>query len=443
MDLSVAARLLSAELRGGDGRFLGVSTDTRTLEGGQLFVALKGPRFDGHAFLKQARAGAAAGALVEHFEEEDIRQIRCADTLVALGQLAGAWRDQQGATVIGITGSNGKTTVKGMLASILGTGASTLATVGNLNNEIGLPLTLCALNPQHRYAVIEMGAARPGDIAYLAAIARPSVAIVNNAAAAHLEGMGSVAGVARVKGELIAALPEDGIAVINGDDDHADYWRELAGERQRIEFGFDPGCAVRASYRAVEKGLALSITTPAGVVEATIRCLGEHNVMNALAACAAAVALRRPLEEIARGLEAFQPVGGRWRPRPMAAGWTLIEDTYNANPASLVAGLRAAAQLPGELWLVLGDMAELGPDAPALHFQAGAEARRAGVVRLYGLGELARDLAAGFGEGARAFGDREALIAELRAALEPGVVCLIKGSRAMHMEDVVQALAGS
>ncbi len=444
MDLQQAANVLSAELRvgsqAGDSRFEGVSTDTRTLEPRQLFVALGGEHFDGHAFLPEAENRGAAGALVQQWVECGLTQLRCGDTQAAMGALARDWRRRHDCRVIGITGSNGKTTVKTMLHGILERGATCLVTPGNYNNEIGLPLTLFKLSSEHQFAVIEMGAAAPGDIDYLARIAEPEVGIVNNAGPAHLEGMGSVAGVARTKGELFAALPDSGTAVINADDDHCSLWRGLAGGSRILTFGLDNPADVSARWHSTDDGMELELMTPAGGATASLSCFGEHNVRNAVAAAACAVALDRPLEEIVAGLKAFRPIAGRLLPRTMPGGWRLLEDTYNANPASLSAGIRVLASMPGEKWLVLGDMKELGEDADALHFQAGSEAHRMGVSRLFCLGPRSHHAALAFGDNAEHFDSAETLAAALAGAIHPGVVCLIKGSRGMAMENVVAAL---
>lgn len=443
MGTAEAGTAVGAELRGGDTAFEGVATDSRNLAGCPLFVALRGERTDGHEYCAEAAAGGAAAVLVEQWLDVAVPQLRCDDSLKALGRLAGYWRQRHRLPVVGITGSNGKTTVKTMLGAILGAAGGDdrlLINPGNFNNELGLPLTLCRLAETHRHAVLEMGAARPGDIAYLAAIARPDIGVVNNAGPAHLEGMGDVAGVARTKGELIEALPDDGIAIFNGDDEYASVWRRLAGARQTLRFGLEPANEVSATWTAVTSGVQASVRCPAGQVELRLDCHGQHNVYNALAAATAALALDVPLEQIAAGLAQFRPVEGRLRERIMPAGWRLLADSYNANPASVSAGLRVLAGFAGERWLVLGDMRELGADSDALHFQVGAEARRLGIERLFCLGTRTRHTADGYGDPSAHFDDLEPLVEALRADLRPDVTCLVKGSRGMRMERVVQAL---
>lgn len=458
MRLSEAARAISARLRGEDRDFDSVSTDTRTLAPGALFVALKGERFDGHDFLARAAAQQAAGALVQDAAAEardaagTLPLLVVGDTRQALGRLAAYWRRKFSMPLVALTGSNGKTTVKEMLASILRerTGADTrdrdaeervLATRGNLNNDIGVPLTLLELRTGHRYAVVEMGMNHAGEIRYLTGIAAPDVALVNNVGPAHIEFFGSVEAIARAKGEIFEGLGPGGTAVINADDRHAPILRELAATRNRIEFGLESGAAVTAAYRLRFLESEIVLKTPLGEAAAVLRAPGLHNVRNALAASAAAVALRVPAATIAAGLGRFSGVKGRLQRKPALHGATLIDDTYNANPDSARAAIAVLAQAPGEKVVVLGDMGELGADSVALHADIGAAARVLGVDRLYTLGEHSAHAARAFGQAARHFERLEDLLAELGSRLSPEVTVLVKGSRFMRMERVVSAFA--
>ena len=460
MHLSEAARVLKAKHSGRDAGFAGVSTDSRALERDNLFVALHGPHFDGHAFLDQAMQRGAAAALVDRAVETALPVMRVQDTRAGLGQLAAAWRARHTMPLVAVTGSNGKTTVKEMIAAILSQRGPLLVTQGNLNNDIGVPLTLLRLERTHRHAVIEMGANHPGEIGYLTRIARPTVALITNAGPAHLEGFGSIEGVARAKGEIYQGLSMDGIAVINSDDIYAPLWRELADAHRVITFGLvAPGrpvpatlgrpcpsqapADVRAEWRAEGSGSALQLSTPEGATEVKLPLPGRHNVMNALAAAAAALAAGAALSDIKKGLEAMRPVHGRLERTTGIKGAELIDDTYNANPASLQAALDVLAACATRKWLVLGDMGELGEDAAALHEQAGEWARAAGVEALYATGELSRHAARTFGAGSEHFANHAALIAALTGRLERengGVTILVKGSRSAHMEEVVAAL---
>lgn len=435
--LQQIAATVAGRLQGADAAANGVSTDSRSLAPGNLFVALSGARSDGHDYLESC-AGRAAGAIVSRPQPLALGQIIVPDTLHALQQLARAWRRQWPGSLVGLTGSNGKTTVKEMLRAILAEIGPTLATAGNLNNHIGVPLTLLRLAAHHRFAVIEMGANHCGEIAQLAALAEPDIGLVTNAGHAHLEGFGGLDGVARGKGELYTALPAAGVAIINADDAYADYWTGLAGSRRIIRCGLTRPATITASVAADGRlhirGLAkancpVSLPLP-----------GEHNRRNALAAAAAAQALGAPCQAIAAGLSQMQPNAGRLRELPGLAGSTLIDDSYNANPTSLHAAAQTLAARSGRGWLVLGDMAELGAQARALHRDCGQAIKAAGIERLWTLGPLASAAAAGFGAGAQAYQDPAALIAALQAELAPDLTLLIKGSRSMHMETIVQAL---
>ncbi|MDT8387638.1 MAG: UDP-N-acetylmuramoyl-tripeptide--D-alanyl-D-alanine ligase [Thiogranum sp.] len=440
LSLSQAAQVLGARQRGDDISFRGVSTDTRTLSEGNLFVALQGPNFDGHDYLQQALACGAAGAVVSRAPDLDLPALEVPDTRIALGQLAAYWRSRFSTPCIAITGSNGKTSVKEMLASILSGCGETLVTRGNLNNDIGVPLTLFRLGSEHRYAVIEMGANHAGEIAYLTSLAQPQVGVVNNAGPAHLEGFGDLAGVAEAKGELFSSMHVDSVCVINADDQFAARWRELAGARPVKSFGLEAPADVSADWRGDINGSDIELRTPAGTANLHLPLPGRHNVMNALAATAAALALNVPLQAIVTGLASVQPVHGRWEACPGINGMQLIDDTYNANPGSLHAALQLLAGAGAETWLVLGDMGELGASGAALHREVGAAAAQLGVRRLFALGTLAEHAAQQFGAGAEVCSDMNDLISRLRDAAQPDVVMLVKGSRSMRMERVIEAL---
>ncbi len=447
MRLSEAARLLDGRLIGADASFASVGTDSRSLREGDLFIALRGPHFDAHDYVAEAGARGAVAALVGRACDADLPQLVVADTRLALGRLAALWRERHNIPVIGVTGSNGKTTVKEMLASILGRRGPVLATCGNLNNDIGVPMTLLRLRPQHRWAVIEMGANRAGDVAYATRLARPTVALITNAGPAHLEGFGDVAGVARAKGEIYTGLAEGGAAVINADDVHHALWASLAGARHVIHFGMHAPAEVFTRVQevriALEEGpgcMEFPLRTPEGEVQIALPLPGQHNVMNALAAAAAALVAGASLADVKEGLECMQPVSGRLQLRVAQTGAHIIDDTYNANPASLQAGLQVLGAFSGERWLVLGDMVELGEDSGRLHEQVGGQAAALGIDRLYATGELSRRAVQGFGSDARHYPEMQALIEALRADLHAGVTLLVKGSRRMRMEQVVEAL---
>jgi UDP-N-acetylmuramoyl-tripeptide--D-alanyl-D-alanine ligase len=442
MRLHEVAQALNAAAVGADVAIDGVVTDTRKLSPGCLFVALRGPRFDGHSFAARAlEQGAAAVMLAADAQMSISPAIVVDDTLQALGKLAAWHRSRMPARIAAITGSNGKTTVKEMLAAILAAEAgeaSVLATEGNLNNDIGMPLTLLKLTPEHRYAAIEMGMNHPGEIAYLTQIARPDVALVNNALRAHLEGLGSVEAIARAKGEIYAGLKPDGIALINADDPHAPLWRSLAVMHKVIGFGF----AADADVRIVAES-PLTLETPAGRIAAELRVPGRHNLRNAAAAASLALALDIPVAAIAQGLASYSGVKGRLQAHACILGATLIDDTYNANPDSVLAAIQVLAARPGQRILVLGDMGELGPNAAELHREVGLKAKAAGIERLLCLGEMTHNTVATFGQGSMHFERIEELLAEIECALGPEVTILVKGSRFMQMERVVQSFKES
>lgn len=442
MQLSAAATALEARLLGTDAPFEGVSTDTRTLARGQLFFALRGPHHDAHDMLDVALAQGAAGAVVQRPGPTALPTLVVEDPRRSLGHLARAWRARFAIPVLAVTGSAGKTTVKEMLAAIMAVRGPTLATRGNLNNDIGVPLTLFRLGPEHDVAVIEMGANRPGDIALLCDIAQPCVGVITLCAPAHLEGFGDIDTVARTKGEIVATLPADGIAVINNEDAFAPLWRELAGARRTITFG-DGGMVSAHDVAAHETGTAFRLQIDGAHADVVIAHQGLHNVRNALAAAAAATAAGASVADIVAGLAAAAPAKGRLQRRMGDAGLRLIDDSYNANPASLQAALDVLAAEPGRRWLVLGDMGELGERARDFHELAGRQARAAGVERLFALGPLSVHAVEAFGAGAEHCSDHEALIGSVRGALHSSttpITLLIKGSRMMALERIVDGL---
>ncbi|PWG65178.1 UDP-N-acetylmuramoyl-tripeptide--D-alanyl-D-alanine ligase [Spiribacter halobius] len=437
--LRTLASELGGEVRGEDSEITAAGIDSRRLPPGALFVALPGSRHDGHEFVAAAREAGAAAALVTRFVDDPLPQWCVESAPRTLAELGCRARSRSPALRIGVTGSNGKTTVKGMLAAILAGEGETLATAGNLNNELGVPLTLCRLAAHHRYAVLELGCSRPGDIRLLASWSRPQVGLVNNAAPAHLEGFGSVEAVARTKGELFEALPADGWAIINADDAHAGLWEQQAAHCRVLRFGLASPAADVSGEATADGGLRIAL--PSGVILVRLALPGRHNRANAVAAAAAAWAAGARPEAIVAGLERVAPVPGRLAPRTGLHGSEILDDSYNANPASLEAALEAAAADDREVWLALGDMAELGDQAEALHAEAGRRARRLGVTRLDACGALAAHAAAAFGDGGYRHPDQGALIAALQAALHPGVRLLVKGSRSAAMERVADALA--
>jgi UDP-N-acetylmuramoyl-tripeptide--D-alanyl-D-alanine ligase len=448
MLMSQAASALHAELIGPDVMFTSVSKDTRDIASGSLYIAIKGERFDGHAFVEQARAAGAAGALVSQQQSVQLPQIVVSDTRLALGALAAFWREQFSGRLVGITGSNGKTTVKEMIRDILQQSAGTdhvLSTQGNLNNDIGMPMTLLNLRAQHQFAVIEMGANHAGEIDYLTHIAQPHVAVITNAGPAHLEGFGSVAKVASAKAEIYSGIVEGGAAVINADDTYADYWRsvcaDLGGSVNVLTFSMrDDSADIYAA--AVHSGgdAEIQLKTPLGTGAVRLAVPGQHNVMNALAATSVAVALDISLDDIIAGLNRFGGVSGRLATTYTSAGARIINDTYNANPLSLYAAMQVLVDAAGDSWLVLGDMAELGDEKEELHRKAGEQARELGIRHLLATGDLTRFAVEAFGSGAQFFEDRQQLVNYLEQGITENSVVLVKGSRSMGMEQIVNAL---
>ncbi len=439
--LAQAAAAMQGVLHGEDRAFRGISTDTRTIREGELFFALQGPNFDGRDYVAAALGRGAAGAVVAGRTRDDIAQIKVDDARAALGRFGAAWRNQHDVTVIGVTGSNGKTTVKELVAACLARKAPTLATHGNLNNEIGLPLMLARIEAAHRYAVLEMGANHAGEIGYLTSLASPDVAVITNAGAAHLEGFGSIRGVSRAKGEILQDEKRPAAAILNADDRYFDYWSSLVSDVRRVSFGLGEQADVRATDIAPRgTGSDFTLHVGGGTGRVSLPLAGIHNVRNACAAAAVALALGMGLDDIRQGLESVSPVGGRLQPLRGVHGATLFDDSYNANPLSVVAAAQFLATLPGESWLVLGDMKELGDDAAELHREVGEAARTSGVNRLFAYGDLASNAAEGFGEHASWYASLDALVEDLCEDLSEDVNVLVKGSRSMRMERVVDAL---
>lgn len=439
--LSAAANSMNGSLHGDDRQFAGISTDTRTLRDGELFFALQGPNFNGCDYVQTAEATGAAAAVVPIRIKAGIAQIEVDDTRRALGRFAAAWRDEQDTTVIGITGSNGKTSTKELIRACLAQRAPTLATHGNLNNEIGLPLMLTRIRSEHRFAVFEMGANHAGEIAYLTALARPDVVVITNAAEAHLEGFGSVDGVARAKGEILQNDERPETAILNADDPYFDCWCSLAKDARTISFGLDGSADVRATeiVAGVEHS-QFRLQFPVQNVAVRLPLSGVHNVRNACAAAAVAHSLGIDAGEIKTALEGVSPIGGRLQPLRGTNGSTLFDDSYNANPLSVNAAAEFMSQLSGENWLVLGDMKELGENAARLHREVGKKANASGINRLFAVGDLSRNTVEGFGEHASWYGSVDAMIDELTRNLTSATNVLVKGSRSMHMERVVDAL---
>ncbi len=432
-------------LRGADKTFSGVSSDTRTLKQGELFVALRGPRFNANEFVSVALAAGAAGAVVDSEQAVAISQIIVTDTQAALERGAHHWRGQFTIPLVGVAGSNGKTTAKEMTATILSQAGNCLATRGNLNNHIGVPLTLLRIESTDRFAVIEMGANRAGDVAALLRMSRPTVGLITNAGAEHLEGFGSLEGVARAEGEMVAGLAPNATAVINADDGFASLWRSMTRARV-VTFGLQKPADFAASEIRTTLGTEgfvtqFTMSSPTGRTAIELQMGGHHNVSNALAAAAAASAAGATLDHIVAGLAAVRAVPGRLQFKKAASGAWLIDDSYNANPSSVRAGIEVLAGLEGRKWLVLGDMAELGEYAQSSHAEIGAFARERGIERLYATGPLAALAVESFGAGAQWFADAASLAQALGSAT-PEVRILIKGSRVNRLERVVDALVG-
>jgi UDP-N-acetylmuramoyl-tripeptide--D-alanyl-D-alanine ligase len=445
--LRTFATLCGGRFDGEDCEFTGISTDTRTVRAGEIYLALRGPRFDGNEFLGAAATAGAVAAVVDRpVATPPLPLIEVADGQAALSRAAAGWRAGFKAPLVGIAGSNGKTTVKEMTASILAQRGPCLATRGNLNNHIGVPLTLLRLADEHCSAVIEIGANNPGEVAQLVAIAKPTVGLITNAGAEHLEGFGDLDGVARAEGEMVAGLAASDVAVINADDDYAPLWRGMTPARV-VTFGVDSAADFRAadvSESLTDAGFRVTfrLQSPLGERAVQLNVGGRHNVRNATAAAAAAVHAGATLDDVVHGLAAMQPVSGRLRPVRTRQGARLIDDSYNANPSSMRAGIDVLTRLPGKAWLVMGDMGELGGHAHDSHVDIGAYARERGVQQLFATGPLSRLAVEAFGAGATWYADTESLARAVDERLAADITLLVKGSRSNRLERVVAYLAG-
>lgn len=445
MSLKQVVKLTQGTLVGADTVFDRVVTDSRQVREGDLFVALKGERFDAHDFVADVLAKGAVAALVAHdYQHEDASLVKVADTRLALGSLAAGWAMSLPVRRVGITGSNGKTTVKEMVAAILRHFAgdeAVHATAGNFNNDIGLPLTLLGLNASHSYAVLELGMNHEGEMRYLSGLAKPEVALVNNAMRAHFGHFNSTEAVARAKAEIFEGLTEDGIAVLNADDPNSELFDRAVGTHSCLRFGFAANADITAENIVLGTvGSTFVLVTPQGRAEVALPAAGEHNVRNALAAAAIAVALNVPLTDIVAGLAAFTGAKGRLQYKQRMDGGVVIDDTYNANPDSMKAALDVLTRLPAPRWFVMGDIGELGSAAAALHAEVGAYAKAVGIDAVLVLGNDSREAAAAFGSGAHVFESIETLFAFLDSALPQHSSVLVKGSRFMRMERVVEHL---
>lgn len=445
--LSEIAQQISGQLIGTDLSITQVGIDSRTIQAGALYVAISGQRFDGHDFISLALKSGAVAIVVSQQQSIEIPQIVVSDTRLALAQMGALWRAKSAVKLIAITGSNGKTTVKEMLAAILGLKAKVLATQGNFNNEIGVPLTLLRLRAEHEYAVIEMGANHVGEIGFNSQYAQADVSVITNVGAAHLEGFGSLTGVAQAKSEIITALPAHGVVVLNQMDAFYPFWAKLAGARKVINFSLENNLDSDVSASEIQMQLhgqqfltTFMLHTATDIIPVQLKLAGLHNVNNALAAAAAALAIGIPLAQIKQGLEIMQPVTGRLQAYISSVGSVVIDDSYNANPSSLQVALEVLSQCAGEPWVVLGAFGELGADSANLHQQMGANIKQFGVVRLLAVGAVAAETVASFGVGGKFFQTQAELIEFLQAHTQGHETVLIKGSRIQKMENVAAAL---
>ncbi|MEH6609496.1 MAG: UDP-N-acetylmuramoyl-tripeptide--D-alanyl-D-alanine ligase [Halioglobus sp.] len=432
---------LQARLVGPDQLFTGVTTDSRSVQPGEIFVALRGQNFDGHEYLSQVAKSGAAGAVVSKQQDSSLSMLQVADTQKALGLIAAYNRALFDGPLVAITGSSGKTSVKNLISAVLAQRGKTLATEGNFNNEVGVPLTLLRLTPEHQFAVVEMGAGAPGDIAWLSELGRPTIAVVLNVMPAHLEGFGSLDAIAQTKGAIYDGLDESSLAIINADQPWADQWRHRAHPASILDFGLEQAAAISADKiisRGLE-GVSFTAITPVGDIEIALAVPGKHNVGNALAAIAAGLACELSLPEIKRGLESVRPVGGRLSTRFTTLGTTVIDDCYNANPGSVRAAIDLLASCPGRRTLMLGAMRELGPDSVELHRQMGEYAHARGVERLWGVGPELAPAVQAFGGESRFFADTAEANSALPGAFDDEDTVLIKGSRGAQMERVLAA----
>jgi UDP-N-acetylmuramoyl-tripeptide--D-alanyl-D-alanine ligase len=442
MRLSEAGIATHGIVIGNDVEFTSVGTDSRAITKGQLFVALKGENFDGHDYVAQSLSQGASAALIEN--DENAPAVKVKDARLALGDLARYWRKRINVPVVAITGSNGKTTVKEMLAAILkvaaGDDSKVLATQGNLNNDIGMPLTLLRADSHHSYVVLEMGMNHRGELSYLTHIAKPNVALVNNAGLAHVGELGSVEAIAQAKGEIFQGLTLDGTAIINADDVYSDLWKSLASKYQQMTFGLEATADVTATYKLNGASSDVKLKAPNGEVEFTLPASGLHNVRNALAASTAAIALNVSLQNIAEGLSGFSGAKGRLQQKLGQFDAQVIDDTYNANPVSMKAAIDVLSAREGKRFMVMGDMGELGADAALMHAEIGSYAKQAGIDALFVLGELSQEAAQAFGSGAEHFENAESLSDALLNHMDKLTTVLVKGSRFMRMERVVEKI---
>lgn len=444
MLLSEISSHVNGRLSGQELTISSVSIDTRTLSDGDLYLAIKGENFDGHFFIDKAEAAGASAVLVESDIKTQLPAIIVEDSHLALAELAGAWKSKVAVKTIGITGSNGKTTVKEMTAAILSVNSNVLFTHGNLNNDIGVPLTLLKLHEQHQYAVIEMGANHAEEIKYSSHYVKPEIAVITNVGSAHIEGFGSLERTALAKGEIIGSLAADGIAVLNKDDPFFPLWQKLAKNRKIVSFGLDTEAEINAQsiYSEIKNNkfyTHFTLSTTKGEIDIKLKLAGKHNVINALPAAASCLQLGIELEQVKQGLETIEPVAGRLQPLVDEYNNLFIDDTYNANPSSLTAALNVLMQCKGDHWVVLGALAEMGACSKQIHKELGEQIKSMGVVRLFTVGADAKCTAEGFGSGAEFFSSQEQLIKTLKKELKSNTTLLVKGSRTQKMENVVAA----
>lgn len=442
LPLKQIAEIISADMPAVDVTVTGAVIDSRKVMPGDLFIAFKGEHVDGHAYLAKARENGAVAALVSEYQDDELPQIKVDDVRLAFGQIAHAWLSECQAKVVAITGSNGKTSLKEMVKAILSEVGTVSATQGNLNNDLGVPLTVCRIDKNDDYAVIEMGTNHPGEIAYLMSIVSPDVSVINNIASAHLEGLGSEEGIAKEKGSIYQGLKENGVAVVNADMPYESIWQPLIANRKTIRFALQNEADIHADYIQPEPTSSHFLVHIDGVNHhVTLPLPGLHNVSNALAAIAVCVALDIPVDAMVRGLNKVQAVPHRLQMRKGLSGSRLIDDTYNANPGSYLRALETLAGFEEPRWLVLGDFGELGEDGDAIHQTMGLQARSAGVTSLFTVGEKSQLAAAEFGENAIHFEDVQTLQQLLQNTLTADVTCLIKGSRFMQLDKLADAIA--
>ncbi len=442
LPLTRIAEIISSDATIADARVTGAVIDSRKVTPGDLFIAFKGEHVDGHTYLAKARENGAVAALVSEYQDDDLPQLKVDDVRLAFGQIAHAWLAECKAKIIAITGSNGKTSLKEMLKAVLSQVGTVSATQGNLNNDLGVPLTVCRVDKNDDFAVIEMGTNHPGEIAYLMSIVSPDVSVINNIASAHLEGLGSEEGIAREKGSIYQGLKANGTAVVNADMPYESIWQPLIAKRKTVRFAFDNDADIRADYIQPEASSSHFLVNIDGVNHhITLPLPGLHNVANALAAISVCVALNIPVDAMVKGFNSVKAVPHRLQMRRGLAGSRLIDDTYNANPGSYVRALETLSGFDEPRWLVLGDFGELGEDCDAIHQNMGLQAKSAGVTSLFTVGEKSQLAAAEFGDNAIHFEDIQTLQQLLQNTLTADVTCLIKGSRFMQLDKLADELA--